>query len=332
MRIFNIIKSAFIFNRELKNIQEAYPELFKFLEEYGYVPINIRNIEFDDNFHASTSIFPDTGEICDNYDRVIKFIIGFRREADLITIAKEFKNATNQELFIPSEIAEDQYIAIYGWKYYKSYDKNYKASIVFGLGEEWCPPIFRDGTIKINHYFSTGGYIRKIYNNISKEVIIKYYSYFIKEAVGDLVRDIKWSYENFKYPSYGWYLKKMIPKYKDKIPSLYWKDGEVTIPQWNRRESNDNTATFLTKSSIVQSWSLLDFVREYGKPKLAHCKDQNTEEEFTCIVFGEVSNRMFVSFSSEIGELTSQEISERKNQLKVAKQVKEGKENYILYE
>lgn len=87
-----------------------------------------------------------------------------------------------------------------------------------------------------------------------------------------------------------------------------------------------------SEGQIIQTWSLLDFVRKFGKPRLATCKEHTTNKEFKCVTFGEKPNMTFVSFSSEIGELTSREISERKNQLKVVKQVKEGKENYILYE
>lgn len=83
---------------------------------------------------------------------------------------------------------------------------------------------------------------------------------------------------------------------------------------------------------FIKEWSLLDFAREYGKPKLAHCKNQDTEEEFTCVVFRETSDRIFVAFSPIIGELSPQEIAERKNQLKVAKWVKGDKEGYTLYE
>lgn len=130
----------------------------------------------------------------------------------------------------------------------------------------------------------------------------------------------------------------VIQYFKDIVKNLsYTKDAIQII--LNKKFSfewtnyiEDLKIIGIQSTNIVQSWSLLDFAREYGKPKLAHCKNRNTEEEFTCIAFGNDPNILFVAFSPEIGELTVQEIIEKKYQLKVAKQVKEGKENYILYE
>lgn len=78
----------------------------------------------------------------------------------------------------------------------------------------------------------------------------------------------------------------------------------------------------------IQTWSLIDFVKEFGKPKLAHCVNSKTKEPFTCVTFGEKPDMTFVAFSKKLGELSPQEIASEKNVLKVAKL---SNSTYILY-
>lgn len=88
-----------------------------------------------------------------------------------------------------------------------------------------------------------------------------------------------------------------------------------------------------TQTIIVQTWSLLDFAKEYGpKVHIANCINNKTGDKFKCVVFGEEDNRTFVTFSSKLGELTAKEMIERKHQLKVKKWSKDKEEGFTLYE
>nr|DAJ98349.1 MAG TPA: hypothetical protein [Crassvirales sp.] len=84
-----------------------------------------------------------------------------------------------------------------------------------------------------------------------------------------------------------------------------------------------------TNSSILQSWSLLEFAKNYVKMKVGTFVNSNTGEEFkSCMFLKKDGTYDYVGFHSQLGELTSAEISERKKELKVGL-TESGK--YILY-
>lgn len=85
-----------------------------------------------------------------------------------------------------------------------------------------------------------------------------------------------------------------------------------------------------TNSSILQSWSLLEFAKNYVKMKVGTFVNSNTGEEFkSCMFFKKNGNYDYVGFHSQLGELTPAEISKRKKELKVGL-TESGK--YILYD
>lgn len=85
-----------------------------------------------------------------------------------------------------------------------------------------------------------------------------------------------------------------------------------------------------TNSSILQSWSLLEFTKNYVKMKVGTFVNSNTGEEFkSCMFFKKNGNYDYVGFHSQLGELTPAEISKRKKELKVGL-TESGK--YILYD
>lgn len=57
-----------------------------------------------------------------------------------------------------------------------------------------------------------------------------------------------------------------------------------------------------TATGIKNSWSLIAFAKQFGKPKLAKCANHDTGEEFKCVAFGEGDKMTFVSFSPKIGD------------------------------
>ena len=85
-----------------------------------------------------------------------------------------------------------------------------------------------------------------------------------------------------------------------------------------------------TNSSILQSWSLLEFAKNYVKMQVGNFVNSNTGEEFkSCMFIKENGSYDYVGFHSQLGELTPAEISERKKELKVGL-TELGK--YVLYD
>lgn len=74
------------------------------------------------------------------------------------------------------------------------------------------------------------------------------------------------------------------------------------------------------QNNIINHWSLLTFARQNGgKMFIGECTNQETGEIFKSISFhdGSRQNSKMVNFSSNLGELTPQEIAARKNSLQV---------------
>lgn len=85
-----------------------------------------------------------------------------------------------------------------------------------------------------------------------------------------------------------------------------------------------------TNSSILQSWSLLEFAKNYVKIQVGNFVNSNTGEEFkSCMFIKEEGSYDYVGFHSQLGELTPAEITKRKKKLKVGL-TELGK--YVLYD
>lgn len=88
--------------------------------------------------------------------------------------------------------------------------------------------------------------------------------------------------------------------------------------------------------NIKKSWSFMAFARMKGKPQLGTFENE-AGESFKSVVFTDETNpdnetnKVFVAFSPNLGVLTAQEISERKNDLQVVECLtKKGKTMYSL--
>lgn len=69
---------------------------------------------------------------------------------------------------------------------------------------------------------------------------------------------------------------------------------------------------------IKNSWSLLSFARAHGKMKVAPFINKETGETFKSCAFVDSDNAVtLVAFSSNLGELTPQQIAAQKNELQV---------------
>lgn len=102
--------------------------------------------------------------------------------------------------------------------------------------------------------------------------------------------------------------------------------------KYNFRFDNvaEGESTEETNTSILQSWSLLEFAKNYVKMQVGNFVNSNTGEEFkSCMFIKEDGSYDYVGFHSQLGELTPAEISERKKELKVGL-TQSGK--YVLYD
>lgn len=78
-------------------------------------------------------------------------------------------------------------------------------------------------------------------------------------------------------------------------------------------------ASTAKQNGIKNSWSLKDFFKTHGKMKIANMKNSETNEEYKCLAFENPVNHniCFVSFSSNLGELSGSEIKNMKDDLQV---------------
>lgn len=83
-----------------------------------------------------------------------------------------------------------------------------------------------------------------------------------------------------------------------------------------------------SKSPFKSACSLMSFARSHGKMQVGHFTNSDTGEKFASCIFTDADdNRVFVGFSSKMGELTPKEISAQKDDLRVV-ELESG--NFIL--
>lgn len=102
--------------------------------------------------------------------------------------------------------------------------------------------------------------------------------------------------------------------------------------KYNYRFDNvvEEKSTEETNTSILQSWSFLEFAKNYVKMQVGTFVNSNTGEEFkSCMFIKKDGTYDYVGFHSQLGVLTPAEISKRKKELKVGL-TNSGK--YILYD
>lgn len=69
---------------------------------------------------------------------------------------------------------------------------------------------------------------------------------------------------------------------------------------------------------IKNSWSLISFARAHGKMKVAPFVNKETNESFkSCAFVNSEGTTTLVAFSSNLGELTPQQIASQKDSLQV---------------
>ena len=70
---------------------------------------------------------------------------------------------------------------------------------------------------------------------------------------------------------------------------------------------------------IKNSWSLMAFARSHGKMQVGDFVNKDTGEQFKSCIFTNPTDqsRLFVAFSSNLGEMSAKEIADRKDSLQV---------------
>lgn len=69
------------------------------------------------------------------------------------------------------------------------------------------------------------------------------------------------------------------------------------------------------KAPKIKTWSLTSFIQEFGKMKVASFVNKTTGDKFKSCVCTNYKSRTFVAFSSKLGELTTMQIKEMKDNL-----------------
>ena len=117
------------------------------------------------------------------------------------------------------------------------------------------------------------------------------------------------------------------------LHTIKWK-SERSIKEGTLVYNEDRTALIACLpwhyiDGVVKSWSLMDFAKQYGKMQVGKFANKATGVVFKSCIFTNPNDgtRVFVAFSTGIGELTPQEIVAMKNELQVV-QLESG--NYSL--
>ena len=78
-------------------------------------------------------------------------------------------------------------------------------------------------------------------------------------------------------------------------------------------------ATTAVNKGIKNSWSLTSFAKAHGRMQLGNFRNSETGDAFKSCIFTnqETGARVFVSFSSNLGELSASEIKAQVSELQV---------------
>lgn len=75
----------------------------------------------------------------------------------------------------------------------------------------------------------------------------------------------------------------------------------------------------LLNPCVEEVWLLTDFAKKFDKMKVGDCTNHDTGEVFKSCIFFKDNTLTFVYFSKTLGVLTKEEISKRKDELKVGR-------------
>lgn len=97
------------------------------------------------------------------------------------------------------------------------------------------------------------------------------------------------------------------------IPVISTVDAEIV------EESKEDLLLEHKTSYQLKTWTLASFIKEFGNMKVGSFVNKTTGDVFKSCVCTKGRTRTFVAFSSKLGELTSNEIGEMKDELVVVK-------------
>lgn len=83
--------------------------------------------------------------------------------------------------------------------------------------------------------------------------------------------------------------------------------------------SPTNNEKNLLGPCVEEVWSLTEFAKKFDRMKVGDCTNHDTGEVFKSCIFFKDNTLTFVYFSKTLGVLTKEEISKRKDELKVGR-------------
>ena len=99
----------------------------------------------------------------------------------------------------------------------------------------------------------------------------------------------------------------------------------------------NNNAASVSSNGIKNSWPLVSFAKMKGRMQVGQFTNSETGDSWKSCVFTDPSNpdnktnKTFVAFSRNLGELSPQEIAEQKDELQVVEcTTADGKDMYAL--
>ena len=86
----------------------------------------------------------------------------------------------------------------------------------------------------------------------------------------------------------------------------------------------------MATTNILASFTWSEFRANFGKPKLAHFKD-DAGQPYTKVAFVGPTNTVFVGFSSKLGTLSAEEIIRRKEKFQIVKHATDKNDAGYVY-
>lgn len=124
-------------------------------------------------------------------------------------------------------------------------------------------------------------------------------------------------------------------------PDVLWLVGSLLfIPValvyiYQNRKVEPTVNDTIEGPCVKEYLPLLEFARRYDRMKVGECTNHYTNTTFRCCIFIKDNVFTYVAFHRSLGVLSAEEISRRKNELKVGKDITDkyylyaGKESFV---
>lgn len=121
---------------------------------------------------------------------------------------------------------------------------------------------------------------------------------------------------------------KMIGFSSEEIEAIENNEYIYKFDNSDSKEVNKSNGVKEEESLFTESWDLTEFAKQYDKIQVGTFTNKDTRKTFKACIFTKGELKTYVSFFSQLGVLTPQEIADRKRELKVGKT---SDNKYYLY-